>query len=350
MVDRDNNWYEKFSAGERSWIILSTDDIEKIYELEFKISILIKKMQETDYLSDDDYIYYHKLHSQASQLSNKLVFLLENAFRSWIKLHFSSFSDYILQNTIEEDVDPDEDYAEENVINQGVARAWKVLSDLSNDSSLQDKIFAINYALHIVHHNGNNMVGFGEEEFVPPVYGEDEDKRMGPYIDALDFQTREHRMEDYRGFLQDLSDGDAYIPQWEQEMEIRANKGSEGMNWYKQSFQVNIDDAIIDNLISKLIDRVKIDSFRDNDYFFSSSIELDLNSIISLVNYFNILNLSIDDFENTLVKVLEDHQIYEKIATAKNFKLHEGYKQIELVDGSPASLNVYFYAEGDPSG
>jgi len=122
------------------------------------------------------------------------------------------------------------------MIHKNIIRAWDMLNDLSDKSSLQDKFLLINYILSIIHNNFARLIGIGDEGLSLSVYNEEDFD--GNYLDALDFFTGRNRDKDSEEFLRGLSSGE-HIPKWEEEMQMRAS----GNNWYKFA-EMSFDSAL----------------------------------------------------------------------------------------------------------
>jgi hypothetical protein len=212
--------------GRRSWLILKKEDIERLYELEYKLSYL--ENQGSDLSNDRDYMYYHRLRIEAEELTNDLIPKLRNVFSSWLNFHLRNEGRIQEYRDMPEDVDK---LGAQNV--KSIIRAYDFLKSISDFSSLGRKFLVINYALHIIHHNGERMVGFGEEEVVHPEYSmkvDDDNEIYRPtYIVDLEESTKEYRDDDTDYFLDRLTEG-LEVDRWEKEVNERiACK----INWYK---------------------------------------------------------------------------------------------------------------------
>lgn len=210
----------------RSWLILKKEDIERLYELEYKLSYL--ESQGADLSNDRDYMYYYRLKKEAEDLTNRLIPKLQKAFSSWLAHHLRSEERVQEYREMPEKTDKLGASTVKSII-----RANDFLKSVSNSTALGRKFLVINYALHVVHYSGEKMVGFGEEEVVPPEYSmeaDDEDEIYRPnYIVDLEESTKEHRDKDSDYFLNRLTEG-LEVGRWEDEVEKRiATK----VNWYK---------------------------------------------------------------------------------------------------------------------
>jgi hypothetical protein len=185
--------------------VISKRKVEKIYELEYKMSQLERQRP----FSDRQYFYYSKWKEEASKLANDLIRDLYGVLSIWVDVHEQQ-DEYQVYHLAKEAKDK---------------LAWAK----KPQASLKDKILAINYALHVKHFNGKMFV-LGEEEmgldgFMLPNQTEVINQYQIPETTMSQEETNE--------YLSDLSEG-VFISNWDKALsQLRANK----MDWYKMALQ-----------------------------------------------------------------------------------------------------------------
>jgi len=196
-----------------SWGVIDKENVVKLYALEYKISQILKKGK---YLGDDDYILYNRYYTQARELSNKLIPKLLAGTEAWLHFHAISTTENIGYGG----------FTAEQIL-----MAWGYLRNaLSLSVSLEEKIKAINIALHVMHGSGQSLVAIADFEYIPDPT---QFSTYGKGYEDLYNTTNELTHEEWQ-LLEDLSQG-KYIPEWEREMQLRADRK---INWYKFAQQI----------------------------------------------------------------------------------------------------------------
>jgi len=193
-------------------------DLYDVYRLEYKMSELLREAEFfSGYLSSDTVnIYYLRIKQELEKVVNKLINILTKVFDDWIRYHMKGQGEGWIESLNNE--------IKGFSSGEAIFLAQKFLSEAQ---SLQDKIRAINYAIHVCHSTGL-MVGLGEFEN-RNYYHWTSNK-----IPINDKMTERETIQ----YLNDLSQG-KFLPEWEKELEMRADKKH---NWYRRAQNMNDDE------------------------------------------------------------------------------------------------------------
>lgn len=207
-------------------------DVYDIYRLEYKLQAILNDLNSTKggYIYPDSlYVYYLKIYHKLENVANELVEELFDIFDDWLDYHIHEYGeDWILDISPEEVfktmrefhtsdlLNPDNERVQQYKGGEDIFTAFQYLMDAKReDATLEDKIKAINFALHVCHSTGL-LVKF--EEFG---YGGSAAKGVIEFFDRM-------------------SAGQD-IPQWNNELRMRADSElPHKMNWYKVA-QKNIE-------------------------------------------------------------------------------------------------------------
>jgi hypothetical protein len=208
---------------------INKQDVYDVYSLEYKLhSILNELNNTTGYISSDSlYVYYLKIYHKLESVANKLIKELYDIFDDWLDYHVYEYGEEWIEEIspkkVFENMDrytpsdgdllnPDHERVQKYKGGEDIFTAFQMLMDAKKEEeSLQNKIKAINFALHVCHSTGL-MIQF--EEFG---YG------GAAAQNVIEFFDRMSAGED--------------ISQWNQEIRMRANSK---FNWYKLA-QKNIE-------------------------------------------------------------------------------------------------------------
>jgi len=96
-----------------------------------------------------------------------------------------------------------------------------------------------------------------------------------------------------------------------------------------------MSDKIVSKIIGKFINQAELTILDDTNFYLYTSAGLDVGDIISLVRYFDSHSLPIDNFEQTLIGVLEDHGVYRKLLHSQKIKAIEYSGNMQLSENPP---------------
>jgi hypothetical protein len=209
------------STQRRSWAIFAKEDVENLYKYEYLLSMIENQgLRESSIYNT----YYHKLKQKAEKLTDKMVKTAINAIESWALFHNIMFTEEEILNTRGEKKGDIFSFVFD------IHDVWKMLK---NANDLSDKFLALNYTLHLVHHQVQSgkdspLIGIGEEYAPDPLQTEDW-YSMDDYFSSLNYLSRERGMplEEIEQFLDNLSKGK--ITKWEYDLKRRASN----INWYR---------------------------------------------------------------------------------------------------------------------
>lgn len=211
-------------TNRRSWAIFSKEDVKNLYKYEYLLSVIEGKGLRKNTIYNT---YYHKLKQKAEKLTNKMVKVALNAIESWALFHNIIFTEEDILNT----------HGEKKTSTYSfIFDMHNVWNMLKNADDLSDKFLALNYTLHLVHHQvqegrDSPLIGIGKE-YTPDPLTSEKWTIQDDYLSSLNYLSGERGMslEEAEEFLDDLSKGKD-IPSWEYDLKRRAKN----INWYKIS-------------------------------------------------------------------------------------------------------------------
>jgi len=319
--------------------VIDKNQVYKLYELEYKISQLQNKNQ----LSDRQYFYLNLWRSQAESLAKEVLGYLDDVLDHW----------YMTHEHPEEWVFPEHDFFIINEINKRLTEVEIALNQIAQakkpEAKLEDKILAINFALHVAHSTGNMFV-LGPFNYGMPGFMLSDKVEVPPKEEVLSPKETDI-------YLQDLSQG-AFLPEWDQELRsLRA----QNQNWYKIALFKEAVPYIkdIQPVIYDIGEAVKSMGHVSEVYVFGSFVNMnDINyhmkdlDIVALVDFtqqqmrqcvfgdsyimFDEPCKDVEEFTNKYVSSFVQYNLDPWVITSDDFLLHWG----SLIDEDDAFIEA----------